>query len=113
MDLRALVRNARAFAAHARKPLLPMVKADAYGLGVVPVVRALEAVEPWGYGVATIAEGEALRTANISRRIVVTTPVEVNVRHMRALQVARLTPSFGDARSIRMWMMSGDRKSVV
>lgn len=107
VDLHALVRNARAVAAHVRKPLLPMVKADAYGLGVVPVVRALESVDPWGYGVATIAEGEALRTAHIERRILVTAPVEAHVRPMKAMQVARLTPSFGDPKSIRVWMMTG------
>jgi alanine racemase len=55
-------------------PLLPMVKADAYGLGVVPVVRALEVVEPWGYGVATAAEGIELREAGIRRPILVLTP---------------------------------------
>jgi alanine racemase len=33
VDLDALVRNARALERHARTRLLPMVKADAYGLG--------------------------------------------------------------------------------
>ena len=61
MDLAAIVRNAQRLTARARKPLLPMVKADAYGLGAVPVVRALESVDPWGYGVATIEEGEELQ----------------------------------------------------
>jgi alanine racemase len=51
-----------------------MVKADAYGLGAVPVAQALEVVEPWGYGVGTIAEGAALRTAGIRRPILVFTP---------------------------------------
>ena len=31
IDLGALLRNAEKIAAHARVPLLPMVKADAYG----------------------------------------------------------------------------------
>ncbi len=55
-------------------PLLAMVKADAYGLGVIPVVRALEAVDPWGYGVATVAEALELREAGIRRPILVLTP---------------------------------------
>ena len=41
--------------------ILPMVKADAYGMGAVRVVRALEPLAPWGYGVATIEEGRELR----------------------------------------------------
>jgi alanine racemase len=51
-----------------------MVKADAYGLGAVPVAQALEVVDPWGYGVGTIAEGAALRAAGIRRPILVFTP---------------------------------------
>ena len=67
--LPALVANARTVAA--RNPgarLLPMVKADAYGLGAVAVARALEALDPWGYGVATAAEGTQLRQAGIRGR---------------------------------------------
>ena len=35
VDLSALLRNARAVAAHTQKPIIPMVKADAYGLGAL------------------------------------------------------------------------------
>ena len=52
-----------------------MVKADAYGLGAVRVARTLERLDPWGFGVATIAEGEELRAAAITRPIVVFTPL--------------------------------------
>jgi alanine racemase len=107
VDLHALVRNAQALVRHSRKPLLPMVKADAYGLGVVPVVRALESVDPWGYGVATVTEGEELRAAHIHRPILVTAPVDASPGPMMALRAARLTPALGDARSIRLWMMTG------
>ena len=107
MDLAAIVRNAQRLVAQARKPLLPMVKADAYGLGAVPVARALESVEPWGYGVATIEEGEELRGAGIARPILVTAPVAPHARWLKPLRAAGLTPSFGDAQSIRLWMMLG------
>lgn len=107
VDLRALVNNARALAKHARAPLLPMVKADAYGLGVIPVVKSLEALEPWGYGVATIAEGEEIRAAGIGRPILVTTPAEPTAKALKAARTARLTPALGDATAIRMWMMLG------
>src|ERR1700742_826592 len=75
IDLGALLRNANAIAAHAGVPILPMVKADAYGLGAVRVARTLERVDPWGFGVATIAEGEELRRSGIDRPILVFTPL--------------------------------------
>ena len=53
VDLTAVVRNARTIANRSRTRLLPMVKANGYGLGAVPISRALEAIDPWGFGVAT------------------------------------------------------------
>ncbi|MDQ6828108.1 MAG: alanine racemase [Gemmatimonadota bacterium] len=75
VDLGALQRNGATLAARAGVPLLPMVKADAYGIGARAAARALESLEPWGYGVATISEGVALRDAGIRRPIVVFTPL--------------------------------------
>jgi alanine racemase len=51
-----------------------MVKADAYGLGAVRVSRALEALDTWGFGVATVEEGMELREAGIRRPVLVLTP---------------------------------------
>src|SRR2546427_4386395 len=75
IDLGALLRNARSIAAHAGVRILPMVKADAYGLGAVRVARTLEGLDPWGFGVSAIAEGEELRNASIARPIIVFTPL--------------------------------------
>ncbi len=55
--------------------VLPMVKADGYGLGIEGVVRALEPMDPWGYGVATVDEGVTLRELGVERAIVVCGPV--------------------------------------
>jgi alanine racemase len=75
VSLAALLANARAVLDQSRGArLLPMVKADAYGLGAVPVARALETLDPWGYGVATLPEGGLLRAAGIARPILVFTP---------------------------------------
>ena len=75
VDLDALCRNALALARRAQTPLLPMIKADAYGLGAVAVARALQSVDPWGFGVATLDEAEELRAAGIRNRILIFTPL--------------------------------------
>jgi alanine racemase len=105
VDLDALVRNARALARRAGVPLLPMVKADAYGMGVAAVVRALETVEPWGYGVATVDEGVALRAEGVTRPIVVFTPILPT--EMPAAREARLRPALSDPTVIAAWGTSG------
>jgi alanine racemase len=100
IDLDAVVRNARAMAS--RTPgMLPMVKADAYGVGAVRVARALEQLAPWGYGVATIEEGRELRDAGIGRPIVLFTSVEVD--ELPAVRDAQLTPALASARAIARW----------
>ena len=53
IDLGALQRNGAAVARRSGVRLLPMIKADAYGLGAAAALRALDVLEPWGYGVAT------------------------------------------------------------
>jgi alanine racemase len=104
IDLDALVRNVRAMAAHA-PGILPMVKADAYGVGAVRAVRALEQLAPWGYGVATIEEGRELRDAGIERPIVLFTSVEPN--ELPAVRDARLTPALASAALIARWTSIG------
>jgi alanine racemase len=101
VDLGALLRNAEAVAARAGVPLLPMVKADAYGLGAVPVARALQRLDPWGFGVATVAEGEELRRAGILKPIIVFTPLLID--DLDAAQRSRLTPALGSVAAIDGW----------
>ena len=48
--------------------LVPMVKADGYGLGVERVVEALRPARPFGWGVATIEEGLELRRLGLAAR---------------------------------------------
>ena len=105
IDLGALQRNAAAIAQRARVPLLPMIKADAYGLGAVPVARVLEPLAPWGYGVATILEGLELRAAGITRPIVVFTPLESD--ELGDVRAAGLTPSLARTSDIERWRAEG------
>jgi alanine racemase len=105
IDLGALQRNGAAVARRAGVPLLPMVKADAYGLGAKGALRALEVLEPWGYGVATVIEGEELRDLAVTRPIVVFTPLLD--RELPRARAARLTPTLGFAREIDAWVRAG------
>jgi alanine racemase len=106
VDLDALRRNAIAIGRRAGVPLLPMVKADAYGLGARAAVGALEPLEPWGYGVATVDEGAELREAGVTRPVLVFTPLLP--ADFRATRAARLTPVLGDAAAIAAWVGTGD-----
>ncbi|HEX5580367.1 MAG TPA: alanine racemase [Gemmatimonadaceae bacterium] len=105
VDLGALVRNGAALARRAGVPLLPMVKADAYGLGAVPVARALERLDPWGFGVATVDEGRELRAAGIERPILVFTPILPE--QFAAAEALGITPTLHRADDIRWWGARG------
>jgi alanine racemase len=105
IDRAALLANARTLAASARVPLLPMVKADGYGLGAVEVARALEPLDPWGFGVATLDEASALRGAGVVRPIIVFTPLAPDqVARHRALG---LRPLIGDVPALEAWLLAG------
>jgi alanine racemase len=105
VDLGALLRNAAAVASQAGVPLLPMVKADAYGLGAVRVARTLERIDPWGFGVATVPEGEELRHSAITRPILVFTPLLP--ADFDSVIRADLTPTLGSREAIVRWQETG------
>ncbi|HEV8597992.1 MAG TPA: alanine racemase [Gemmatimonadales bacterium] len=107
VDLAALTRNARRFQELLKVPLLPMVKANGYGLGALAVTRALEEVVPWGYGVATAAEGAELRKGGITRPIVVFTPLLPNADSVAELQATGLRPVIGDLAALTAWVAGG------
>lgn len=105
VDLAALVRNAQTIAAEARAPLLPMIKANGYGLGAVPVAQALEALDPWGYGVATAGEARELRQAGIGRPVIVFTPLLSD--EARDFPSNEVRPCIGDLDSLAAWIGAG------
>src|SRR5690349_5130637 len=107
VSLAAVVENARTVARVAGTRLLPIVKANAYGLGAVAVSRALEQVDPWGYGVATIEEGAELRAAGIARPVLVCTPAQPD--QFATVRRLDLTPAIGDAQTLAAWLAHGDR----
>jgi alanine racemase len=101
VDLAALVANARTVATISRSRLLPMVKANGYGLGAVEIARALESIDPWGFGVASVEEAASLRAAGITRPILVLTPLLPQwIEQCLALD---LRPSLGDCQALEGW----------
>ena len=67
----------------------PVVKADAYGHGAVPVSRALEAAGADGLSVATLDEAFELREAGISGPLLVIYPVPPSWRPRPRAPVSR------------------------
>lgn len=108
VDPGAVVANARQVAEVSGARLMPMVKANGYGLGAVPLARALEALDPWGYGVASVEEGAELRSAGIGRPVVVFTPLVPEwiggmLRH-------DLRPVIGDAATLDQWIAAAGER---
>ena len=71
VDLSAIQSNARAIKTYAQgKSLIAVIKADAYGHGVIPVAEALHE-EAAMYAVATVPEAVELRTAGVRKPVLV------------------------------------------
>jgi alanine racemase len=87
--------------------LLPMIKADAYGLGAARVVRTLEPLGPWGYGVATAAEGLGLRELGVTRPILVASPLPAG--DVDAAAAAGLTASISSMAGLDAWAAAAER----
>jgi alanine racemase len=71
VDLDAITGNLRAIRAHAGVPVMAIVKANAYGHGLVPVGLHLQARGVEQLGVAFVEEGIALRNAGVTVPILV------------------------------------------
>jgi len=71
VDLDRLAANFRAVQAASAVPLMPVVKADAYGHGAAHVGRHLESAGAQRLAVAYVEEGIALRTAGVKVPIVI------------------------------------------
>jgi alanine racemase len=85
----------------ARTAIIPMVKADGYGLGAQWVVRQLEPLDPWGFGVATAAEGAALRQFGVRRPVIVFSPLTADA--LRQAAEHSLIVSISDLASLERW----------
>jgi alanine racemase len=107
VDLAALISNARKVKTVSGSRLLPMVKANGYGLGAVEVVRALDGLDPWGYGVASVDEAASLRREGVLRPLLVTTPL-LPAGIDRFLELD-LRPCIGDPVALDAWIARSAR----
>lgn len=91
--------------------IVPMVKADAYGLGVAAVSRALirelAPGGPWAFGVAAVAEGERLRELGWEGRVLVFTPPPPGELPRAAR--AGLTPCLSEPAAVERWAEEAER----
>lgn len=79
IDLDRLTANYRAIqAVVGGARILPVLKANAYGHGLVPVARHLEGLEPAGLAVAFLEEGALLRESGIECPILVMGGIDVS-----------------------------------
>lgn len=108
VDLGALVANYDTLVERAkpRDGVLAVVKADAYGLGMCPVVRALETRRPWGYGVAALSEGLELRENGIERRIV---HFFCTLEELDLVGEADIRPVIGDVEALDRYVAAAQR----
>lgn len=69
IDLDAVVHNFKLMQSRTKALILPVVKANAYGHGMVEVAKALEAAGCTGFGVADVREALELRDAGITAAV--------------------------------------------
>ena len=106
VDLGALVRNWQKLAVLAPSAETgAVVKADAYGLGAEPVVKALVKAGCRTFFVAYAHEGAAVRRAAPKSRIFVLTGAEA--REYGAFTQFGLTPILSSAEHLRLWLAEG------
>jgi alanine racemase len=111
VDLDALATNYRVFCPSGR-PAAAVVKADAYGLGIAPVVRTLLAEGCRDFFVATLDEGLAVREATADGRIYVLAGA-LDDDDAEAMANAALRPVLNDAAQVARWRRHGRLPAAV
>ena len=96
VDLAALGQNMHAIHAHVGVPVMPIVKANAYGHGLLPVARYLQAQGAMQMGVAFVEEAIQLRQGGITASILVlggilARQVPLLLQHALEITVSSLT----------------------
>jgi alanine racemase len=87
--------------------IIPMVKADAYGLGAPVVVRTLQPLGPWGFGVATAYEGAELRSLGVVSPVLVVAPLPPRAVDLAAR--SRLIATISSLDGLDAWIAAAQR----
>lgn len=110
VDISKLQRNIEGFAKQVNSPVVAMVKANAYGHGMIQVASFVSALPQVTHlGVATVQEGISLRNAGISKEILVTYPTTSDVPYLFKHE---LTLAIGDLDLLRSVAGTGLAASV-
>ena len=76
VNLQTLRENYLKLQAYTRSEIMPIVKADAYGHGLIPVVKTLMACGAKRYGVALLEEAQAIKAVFPELTVMILGPVE-------------------------------------
>jgi alanine racemase len=108
VDLDAVAANYHALKAEAGSEVAPVVKGDAYGVGVAPVVRRLWAEGARRFFVARLGEGEALRAIlGLEKPAVIYVLDGCSPGSADRLKAANLIPILNSVEQIAEWSDAG------
>ncbi|CAN7294609.1 alanine racemase [Pseudoxanthomonas sp. LjRoot143] len=114
VDLEAIGHNFQALQAHAGVPVMGIVKANAYGHGLVPVAAHLQAQGIGQLGVALVEEGLALRRAGVTVPVLVMGGIHApQVSQFLACDLEVTVSSIAKLRQVEAAAESSGRKAVV
>lgn len=114
VDLAALSHNLHALQHHVGVPVMGIVKANAYGHGLVPVARHLQAQGIAQLGVAFVEEGIALRQAGLRVPILVLGGIHApQVTQFIAHDLEVTVSSIDKLRQVEQAAQSMGRKAVI
>ena len=114
VDLDAIGHNFHALQAHAGVPVMGIVKANAYGHGLVPTALHLQAQGVGQFGVALVEEGLALRRAGVTVPILVMGGIHApQVSQFLACDLEVTVSSIAKLRQVEAAAETTGRKAVV
>lgn len=114
VDLDALVHNLHAIQGVVGVPVMGIVKANAYGHGLVPVALHLQAQGIGQFGVALVEEGLALRRAGVTVPILVLGGIHApQVGQFLACDLEVTVSSIAKLRQVEQAAQSLGRKAVI
>jgi len=111
IDTNIVLNNVRYLQTHT-KNIAPVVKADAYGLGAIPIVEKLYDNNIKEFFVAYFEEGVRLRE-NVPGDYTIYVFNDVKKRTLKDYQHFNLTPVLYDKESIRYWQQHGSNYPCV